>query len=121
VHAQIAYEMLGTVDLRTMRRHIQQAHIEITKVTLTLTKFLSTIPSYATLPETTIGETKLQYLCAVTEQIDQAAERVQGARAVLIPPMVYLHAFDVYQRARQKSLKPSLSLVLQAAVFHDTS
>ena len=121
LHAQIASEMLGTVDLRTMRWLIQQAREEITEVALTLTEFLSAIPSYATLPDRKVGEPDLKYLCAVAEEIDQAAERVRGGNAVKIPPLVYLHAFDVYRRAPPNSLKPSLTSVLKAAVFHDTS
>lgn len=119
-HPQIASEMFGTVDARTMRRHLREALTEIKKATLMITEFLTEIPGLAMLPEGRANESEWEYLGRSAEEMSRAAVKVRPGTAVMLAPLLYLHAVSVYRRAKNP-LIPPLSLVLRTVVFHDTS
>lgn len=120
IHVATASEMMGTVDIRTIRRHVRGTMKLIEDAALRLSEFLSAIAGYGGLPDHRAGQSPLESLDKAAKEMDRAAARVQGGSAPRIPPMVYVHAVDVYARARER-LIPPLSLVLRAVVFHDTS
>ena len=119
-HVAIASEMMGTVDIRTIRRHVLETKKLIEDAALRLSEFLSAIAGYGELPDHRLGQSSVESLDKAAKEMDRAAARVQGGSAPRIPPMVYVHAVGVYARAG-KRLIPPLSLVLRAVVFHDTS
>jgi hypothetical protein len=120
IHVATASEMMGTVDIRTIRRHLLETKKLIEDATLRLSECLSGIPAYARVPDHRPGQSPVESLEEAAKEMDRAAARVQGGSAPRIPPMVYVHAVGVYARAG-KRLIPPLSLVLRAVVFHDTS
>jgi hypothetical protein len=120
IHVAIASAMMGTVDIRTIRRHLLDTRKLIEDAALRLSECLSGIPAYARMPDQRPGQSPLESLDKASKEMDRAAARVQGGSAPTIPPLVYVHAVGVYARAG-KRLIPSLSLVLRAVVFHDTS
>ena len=120
IHVAIASRLMGTVDGRTIRRHVRDAMGLIKDSSLQLWEVLSTLPGYAVVPDHRAGASAVESLEKAGEEMDRAAMRVQGGTAARIPVLAYVHACSVYARARQK-IVPPLSLVLRAVVFHDTS
>ena len=120
IHYRIASPMLGAVDMRTIRRHIGDAVVQIKEAALQLSALLSQIPIHATVPPMRVGQSQGEYLSEVVEQMHQAGRRAGGGSVPRIVPVVYVHAVSVFARSRPP-LVPPLSCVLRAAVFHDTS
>jgi hypothetical protein len=120
LHADIASEMLATVDIATMRRQVREALTEIKTAVLLMSRFLAEIPSLATVPERKGSEADWQYLGKTAEQISRASVMVGPGTALRLSPLVYLHAVSVYRRAKNP-LIPPLSSLLRAVVFHDSS
>ena len=120
IHVAIASEMMGTVDIRTIRRHVLETKKLIVDAALRLSEFLSAIAGYGELPDHRLGQSSVESLDKAAKEMDRAAARVQGGSAPTIPPMVYVHAVGVYARGGGRLISP-LSLVLRAVVFHDTS
>jgi hypothetical protein len=120
LHSQVASEMLGTVDTRTMHRHLDVVLIEIKFATLLITRFLSEISNLASVPDRRGDEPEWQYLGKTAEEMSRASVKVRPGTSVMLDPLVYVHAVSVYRRAKNPTIPP-LSLVLRAVVFHDTS
>jgi hypothetical protein len=120
LHSRIASEMLGTVDTRTIHRHLHLALMEIKAATLLITRFFSEIPSLASVPDRGGDEPEWQYLGKTAEEMSRASVKVRPGTAVMLAPLVYVHAVSVYRRAKNP-LTPPLSLVVRTVVFHDTS
>jgi hypothetical protein len=120
MHRDLACQMMGTVDLRTVQRHIFITMGRISEAGLELHKFLSQIPSYAQIPPQRVGQTPLDSLEEAGAEVYRATVRVQGGSAARIPVQVYVYGVGVFQRARN-FLAISLTLVLRAVAFHDTS
>ena len=112
--------MLGARDMRTIRRHIAMGLATVAAAALELARLLSGLPAYATLPQPRLGVSPGEYLAALVEQVDCAARRVHGGAVSKIPLTVYAHLVDVFDRC-PAPLATSLSYVLRAALFHDTS
>jgi hypothetical protein len=120
IHAALACAMMGTVDIRTVRRHVRLGMHLIRDASLRLQEFLSSVPGYARLPDHRVGTSALEALETAGAEMDRAARRAQGGTAATIPVLAYVHALNVYARARQPIAAP-LTLVLKIVVFHDTS
>jgi hypothetical protein len=120
IHAAVASLMMGTVDIRTMRRHVRLAMHLIKDAALNLWEFMSELPVYTTLPDHRPGASPLESLDKAAQELDRAAARVQGGSAAAIPVLVYVHALNVYARANHP-IVPVSTLVLRAVFFHDTS
>jgi len=120
IHSAIASPMMGTIDIRTIRRHVRLAMHLIKDASLQLWEFLSGLSGYASLPAHRPGASPLESLDKAAQEMDRAATRVQGCSAETIPVLVYVHALNVYTRARNP-IVPVPTLVLQATFFHDTS
>jgi hypothetical protein len=114
------FVMLGARDMRTIRRHITMGLTTVAAATLELARLLSGLPAFATLPQPRLGVSPGEYLPALVEQVDRAARRARGGTASKIPPIVYAHIVSVFDRC-PAPLAISLSCVLRAAVFHDSS
>jgi hypothetical protein len=113
-------EFLGARDIRTIRRHIAMGLATIAAAGLELARLLSGLPAHAALPEPQINQSPGQYLEELSQQMDRAARRAGGSRGSETPPMVYAHLVSVVERS-PGPVATSLSCVLRAAVFHDTS
>lgn len=112
LHPKIASEMFGTVDIRTMRRHLRVALTEIKMAALLIMRFLAEIPtppSLAKVPERRGNEPEWQYLRKTAEEMARASVKVRPATAVMLPPLVCVHAVSVYRRA--KNSPPSDSAI----------
>ena len=120
LHSEIASKMFGTVDIPTMRRHLHVVLTEIQTAALLIIRFFAEIPSLAKVPEGKGNEPEWQYLGKTAEEMSRASVKVRPGTAVMLPPLVYVHAVSVYRRAKNP-LIPPLSSVLRAVVFHDTS
>jgi len=113
-------ELLGARDIRTIRRHIAMGLASIAAANLELARLLSALPAHATLPEPQLKESPGQSLQELSEQMDRAARRAGGSQGSETPPMVYAHLVSVVERS-PGPLAISLTCVLKAALFHDTS
>jgi hypothetical protein len=114
------YSMMGARDPRTIRRHLSMAIAQIGKAVLILATLLSELPSYANLPQRPLGQSDRGYLEDLSDQAHRAARRAGAGGQPRIPPLVYVHLVGVFDRA-SPPLAPSLSSVVRAVVFHDTS
>jgi hypothetical protein len=117
---RIASAMLGARDRRTIQRHLARGLAELGQAALQLVTLLSQMPAYATVPERGLGQSAVQYLEALAEQMHRAGRRARGGSLPRIPAMVYVHLASLFSRCSRPPAPP-LSCVLQAIVFHDTS
>ena len=119
IHSAIASQMMGTVDMRTIRRHLRRATQLISDAALSLWEFLDALPIATPLPHHG-GSSTIEFLDIAAQEIEREASGVSGAVSAQIPVIVYVHALDVLARARQPII-PVSTLVLRAVFFHDTS
>ena len=112
--------MLGARDRRTIGRHIGLGLQMIGAAALELATLLSGLAAYASLPEPRLGQSPVEHLDELAQQVGRAARRAGGGSAAEIPPPVYVHLASVFARSR-RGLAVSLSYVLTAAVIPDTS
>ena len=120
VEYAVGFQMLGARDIRTIRRHIAMGLATIGAANLELSSLLSGLPAHATLPEPQMNQSPGQCLQELCEQMDRAARRAGGGQGSESPPMVYAHLVSVVDRSAG-SLAISMTCVLKAALFHDTS
>lgn len=120
VEYALGVRMLGARDIRTIRRHIAMGLATIGAANLELSSLLSGLPAHATLPEPQLNESPGQYLQELSQQMDWAARRAGASRGSETPPMVYAHLVSVVERS-PGPLAISLTCVLKAVLFHDTS
>ena len=113
-------DLLGARDVRTIRRHIAMGLATIAAAGLQLARVLSGLPVHAGLPEPQLNQSCGQHLQELSQQMDRAARRAGGSRGSETSPMVYAHLASVVDRS-PGPLAISLSCVLEAVVFHDTS
>jgi len=118
LHAAVASPMMGTVDLRTMRRHLGRALQLITEATGTLRKVVVTALVAPTRGAEGAGPSALESLQEAAQEIAHAADRKQASAAAL-PVLVYVHALEMDARARDPLVRVT-TLVLRTVGFHDT-
>ena len=97
IHYEEAGIILGTLDDRTIRKHILLGYRMIEKANLSLTEFLSIIPAYAQVPELKAGESAYGYLSLLIEEANRAVVRMGVSRYEPTPPVIYVHI--VYENA----------------------
>ena len=119
-HRADAFDMLGTGDQRTARRHLRLTSAAINAAALQVTTVLSQFPAYASMGRRRIDQTPLEVLEEAGEQVQRAAGRLKGGGIAAIPVQFYVYAVGVEGRAK-RPFAVSLTLVLRAWLFHDTS
>lgn len=112
--------MLGTLDNRTIRRHIQLVWHMIGSANVGLMEFLATLPGYAALPELKVGETGYSHLALLIEQLNLAAVRMGKAGTESAPAVVYVHGVYLFEKSRGRP-KTTSNRVFHALLFFDTS
>jgi len=117
---RFAFSLMGARDPRTIRRHLQMGSAQIAKATLILATLLSGLPAFAKLPQRPLGQSDPAYLEDLSEQAHRARRRAGAGGQPRIPSLLYVHLVGVFDGARPP-LAPSLSSVVRAVVFHDTS
>lgn len=117
---KVVSKLLGTVSMRTIRRHLEQAQAFIAQSNLYISEFLSAIPSFGSLPEQRPGESGYGNLGKLVDESDAAYERIYGGSVGQVPAVMFVHAVYVAIKCRNK-LKSPLNFVLDALPFFDTS
>jgi len=112
--------ILGTLDSRTIRKHINLGLHMVKETDLRLSEFLSTFTGYAEVPEMKAGQSEYTYLNLVVNEIENAKERMGETGYETVPPVKYIHVIYVYKKCRNK-LKVSLNHVFHTLLFFDTS
>lgn len=120
IHYEEAGVILGTLDDRTIRKHILLGYRMIEKANLILTEFLSILPAYAQMPDLKAGENAYGYLSLLVEEANQAAVRMGENGDEPIAPVVYVHVVYVFEKCRNP-LKTALNRVFHTLLFFDTS
>jgi len=113
-------KLLGTVSMRTIRRHLKQAQAFIEQTNLYISEFLSAIPSFGSLAEQRPGRSGYRYLGKLVDESNAAFKRIYGGGVGQVPAVVFVHAVYVAEKCRNK-LKSPLNSVLEALPFFDTS
>ena len=121
---KIAYEqsagILGTVNLKTIKRHYDMAANYLLEAIMDLVQFLTTIPNLVTLEDPRPSdESHLVLLDEYTRLINQAAERT-GKRTNANPVRI-THRTYILQKARNPGLYIPMNLVVAYVFFNDTS
>ena len=107
---KVVSKLLGTVCMRTIRRHLKQAQAFIEQTNLYVSEFLSAIPSFGSLPEQRPGESGYGNLGKLVDESDAAYERIYGGSVGQVPAVMFVHAVYVAIKCRNK-LKSPLNLV----------
>ncbi len=116
---QQGMEELGALDKRTVRRHLGEAEQLTGDAGMTAASLLASKPSFAAIPERGLTEGPLSYLEAMGKELTHAAQRAKGAAAFIIPALLMVHIQGVWKRHRGANI--SMTLVIEAIVFHDSS
>jgi len=120
IHYEEAGIILGTLDDRTIRKHIIIGYRMIEKANLSMMEFLSTLPGYAQLPELKVGESAYDYLSLLVEEANRATVRMGVSCYEPTPPDIYVHVVYVFEKCRNP-LKTALNRVFHTLLFFDTS
>ena len=115
-----AWFILGTLDDRTIGKHILLGWGMIEKANLSLTESFSTLSGYAQVPELRAGESAYTYLNLLVEEANRVAVRMGVSEYGPTPTECYVHVVYVFVKCRN-SLKTILNRVFFALLFFDTS
>ena len=115
-----AGEILGTLDDRTIRKHILLGWRMIKKTNLRFHEFLATLYGYTQMPELKAGENAYTHLNLLVDEANQTAIRM--GESVFEPTTIecYVHVVYVFEKCR-KPIKTELNNALHALLFFDTS
>jgi len=117
---QEAAVILGTLDNRTIGKHIIFGWQMIEKANLSLTEFFSTLSGYAQVPELRAGESAFTYLNLLVEEANRVAVRMGVSDYEPTPIECYVHGVYVFVKCRNP-LQTTLNRVFFALLFFDTS
>jgi hypothetical protein len=120
MHYRVALSMLGALDKCTICRHLGEALTLIAIAVTQIASLLAQMAFLATMPPRGAMETELAYLEAVSSELNRAARRACGGTARSIPALMFVHVAGV-ARAHRGHLAASMTSVLRALVFADTS
>ncbi|MBA7535720.1 hypothetical protein ES705_27978 [subsurface metagenome] len=120
IHYEKAVIILGTLDDRTIRKHILLGWRMIENAGLSLTEVLSNLSGYAHMPELKAGESACAYLSLLVEEADQAAVRMGENGDEPTAAVVYVHVVYVFEKCRNP-LKTALNRVFHTLLIFDTS
>ena len=112
--------ILGTLDNRTIRKHILSGFKIIKETDLRLSEFLSAFTGYAEVPEMKAGKNGYIYLNLLVKEIVKTQARMGLINYETVPPVKYVHILYVYKKCRNE-LKASLNRVFHTLLFFDTS
>ena len=116
--SDIACAMLGTLDLRTIRRHLGMAGTHIEKAVQRLAPLFRKAGSAIRRPHR--GESHGEYLEYLSRQDHRAGGQFAAGEDMQIPSLVYIHLVCLFERSL-RPLAVSLGCVFWAVVFRDTS
>ena len=114
-----ASQMLGTQDIRTIRKHIARAMEIIKKTNLRASEILAILPGFGSLPAHE-GKHPIEYLEDQADELFAAAKRIIGGRADFIMPVEYVHIVYIFKKARSPLKIPSYR-VFHTLLLDDTS
>ncbi|MCF6334142.1 MAG: hypothetical protein L3J12_00170 [Spirochaetales bacterium] len=114
-----ASQMLGTQDIRTIRKHIARAMKIIKKTNLRASEILAILSGFGSLPAPE-GKLPIEYLEDQADELFSTAERIIGGRADFIMPVQYVHIVYTFNKARSPLKIPSYR-VFHALLLDDTS
>lgn len=114
-----ASQMLGTQDIRTIRKHIARGMEIIKKTNLTASEILAILSGFGFLPEPE-GKFPIEYLEDQADELFTAAKRIIGGRIDFIMPVQYVHIVYTFKKARNPLKIPS-NRVFHALLLDDTS
>ena len=120
IHYEEAGIILGTLEDRTIRRHILLGWRMIQKTNLSLSELLATFSGYAQVPELKAGESGYAHLNLLVEEAKRAAVRMGVSVFEPTAAECYVHAVYVFEKCRNP-LKTALNCVFHTLLFFDTS
>ena len=120
INYEKAAVILGTLDDRTIGKHIITGWRIIEKANLGLTEFFATLSGYAQVPEPKAGESAYTYLNRLVEEANRASVRMGVSDYEPTPIECYVHGVYVFVKCRNP-LKTTLNRVFFAFLFFDTS
>jgi hypothetical protein len=115
-----AITMLGALDQRTIRRHLAEGMQRIREATGVIAGLLAEKAFFATMPPRRLAHSEAEYLEAVSQELNRAGGRARGGGARKMPAILFVHLAGVFGRHRGVPAV-SMTCVLRALVFHDTS
>ena len=118
-----ASQLLGSLDSRTIRRHIERAYRRIQAVNLWLAGRLSRLFGYSEMAEAGPGQGGWVQLGILLTQESECAVRLGEAEAEPVDALLVLHAADAATRSRrgEPDLPSALDLVFSRPALRDTS
>lgn len=117
---EAAFIILGTYDMRTVKKHIIRGWKIIRNTTSFLMTFLSMTAGYAHLPEMKPGETLICYLEGLTVEVHKAVVRMGELPGFCQKSEVFVHMVYWFEKSR-KPITCTLDRVLRNLHFYDTS
>ena len=111
--------MLGTQDIRTIRKHIACGMKIINKTNLTASELLAILPGFGALP-TPEGKLPIEYLEDQADELFNASQKIIGGWADFIMPVQYVHIVYTFEKARSPLKIPSYR-VFHTLLLNDTS
>jgi len=115
-----AITKIGALDKRTIRRHLAEGMELIRDATVEIAGLLAEKAFFGTMPRRTLVQNDVGYLAAATEEVNRAGRRARGGEARSIPALMFVHISGVFHRHHGPPAV-SMTSVLRALVFHDTS
>ena len=118
-----ASRLLGSLDSRTIRRHIEAGYRTIREVNLWLAGRLSRLFGYSETAEAGPGQSGWVQLRILLTQESELAVRLGEAEAEPLEALLVLHTANVALRSRNgdPSLQNALDLVFSRPALRDTS
>jgi len=114
------WSILGTLDNRTIEKHILLGRRMIEKSNVILAEVLSSLSGYAHIPELKAGESGYAYLQLLVAEANLTAVRMGVTGYEPTAEIIYVQGTYVWEKCRN-CLKTTLNRVFHTLLFFDTS
>jgi len=115
-----ASQILGAIDDRTIRRHLEWIQQILACTLLECTQLLVGLLSFGVLPGQPPGESAYGQLLRLVEELNRAAQKIRGQRGGALTVIGCVHTVYVFVRAHAKP-RISLSQAIRSPPFCDTT
>lgn len=120
-----AREILGTIDDRTIEKHIKKCDKIIKKANVDIAEILTLMSNVCQLPDMPIGASPLDLLKQLIFEAAKGKSKMHGGLPKPISEIIIIHNVYSFETVRKSSLnsplKPPLSYVLRFFLLNDTS
>lgn len=116
-----AHLILGTVNEKTIRKHVRECDEIIKKAGVSISELLASKTSYCNLPKMAIGASHLELLKCLINAAAEGKSRMHGGISKPTAKIIIIHLVYIFEKVRNKPQGKPLKDALDSLLFRGKS